>query len=78
MHLPSCLERFEKFVGSEVEHALAVRRLLEAEFIVCPDPDRDDLSYVFCEDGGITAGGLIGVVAGEPVAAVLKLEDCPW
>lgn len=78
MHLQSCLERFEKFVGFEAEHAIIVRQLLEDNFIVCPDPDHNDLSYVFCEDDGITPDGLIGVVAGEPDAVATKAEDYPW
>jgi hypothetical protein len=78
MHLQSCLERFEKFVGFEAEHALVVRQLIADNFIVCPDPDSDNLSYVFCDDDGITPDGLIGVVAGEPTAIVAKAEDYPW
>lgn len=78
MHVASCLERFEKYVGREAEHALLIRELLADSFIVCPDPDADDLSYVFCDDEGISPDGLIGVVIGEPVGVVTKWEDCPW
>lgn len=78
MHVASCLERFEKYVGYEAEHSLIIRQLIADNFLVCPDPDRDSLSYVFCDDTGIAPEGLVGVIAGEPVAVVAKAEDYPW
>lgn len=77
MHVASCLERFEKWVGREAEHALLIRELIADGFGVCPDPDLDDRSYVFCDDE-IHDDNLCGVVAGEPIAIVAKAEDFPW
>lgn len=76
MHLASCLERFEKYVGREADHAVLIRELILDAFTVCPDPDLDDRSYVFCDE--ITDDNLVGVIAGEPVAVVAKAEDFPW
>ena len=78
MHVASCLERFEKYVGYEAEHALIVRQLLADNFIVCPDPDSDRLSYAFCDEDGVAPAGLMGVIVGEPIATVVKAEDYPW
>lgn len=77
MHVPSCLERFSKHVGREAEHAVLIRQLLEDGFGVCPDPDTDARSYVFCDDE-ITADNLVGIVIGEPDAIIAKTEDFPW
>ena len=77
MHVASCLERFEKYAGREAEHAILIREMLADGFGVCPDPDTERLSWVFC-DGAISPDNLVGVIAGEPHATVLKLEEIPW
>lgn len=57
---------FRYFVGAKAEHAIHVRALLHAGFIVEGDPDTTRKSSVF----NPVSNEKIGVILGEPTAVI--------